>query len=432
MGARGMSFLSLADKVVFRVKPIPSMHWGVFFVTTVLLATLAGSCGARAASLRVLYSFCSTKNSSGFCTDGAQPLGPLLFDSGNLYGTTYEGGANNAGTVFKVDGTAETVLYHFCGRTSCADGEFPTAGLVADSAGNLYGTTKAGGAHASGTVFRLTLHKSTGRWSETVLYSFCAESFCADGGNVLAGLINDRSGNFYGTTQSGGHGRYAAGGAVFKLFFDRAEGRWVEQVLYRFCSQPGCVGGSSPQAGLVVGDAGDLFGTTENGGRHNSGTVFKLAFDPTLRKWQETVLYSFCSVHNQTSPCLDGASPVANSSRIALAISSAPPCRAVSATPAMAPHSSSSSILRRGAGPSGTFTASAAPTRPRARTGSIRRRASSSTAPKTSMARRRAASAAPARPVPYHIGRHGVGVATLFLLRLAMRQRHRQWERPGG
>ncbi len=155
----------------------------------------------------VLYSF-------GNLPDGAEPLyGGLVRDAaGNLYGTTVSGGADDYGTVFKVGKTGnETVLYSFTWGTS--DGAAPQSGLIRDAAGNLYGTTYVGGNSAScdpprgcGTVFKVD---TTG--NEAVLYSFNGGS---DGANPYSGLVADNAGNLYGTTSSGGTYGY---GTVFKL-----------------------------------------------------------------------------------------------------------------------------------------------------------------------------------------------------------------------
>jgi uncharacterized repeat protein (TIGR03803 family) len=158
----------------------------------------------------VLYRFCAETN----CTDGEFPLGSVVIDKeGNLYGTTYQGGANAYGTVFRLtpDGK-ETVLHSFGAQ---GDGKFPEAGLVFDQAGNLYGTTYQGGAHAYGTVFRLT---PDGK--ETILYSFCARENCADGEGPQAGLVFDQKGSLYGTTLGGGIQLH---GTVFKLTPDGHE-----------------------------------------------------------------------------------------------------------------------------------------------------------------------------------------------------------------
>jgi uncharacterized repeat protein (TIGR03803 family) len=128
--------------------------------------------------------------------DGAYPAGRLLLVSDNFYGTTLEGGASGAGTVFELDASGkETVLYSFTGKGG--DGVQPEAGVVRDAAGNLYGTTYYGGANQWGTVFRLN---ATGK--ETVLYSFSGGS---DGGYPNRGVIL-RHGNLYGTAGRGGTG----------------------------------------------------------------------------------------------------------------------------------------------------------------------------------------------------------------------------------
>jgi uncharacterized repeat protein (TIGR03803 family) len=234
---------------------------------------------------RVLYNFCSQSG----CSDGAYPQAGLIDDAAaNLYGTTREGGTAGAGVVFKraPDGT-ETVLYSFCSQSGCADGANPTAGLLMDGAGNLYGMTPSGGGAGAGVVFKLAPDGT-----QTVLYSFCAQVLCVDGANPQGGLIIDAAGNLYGTTFSGGD----HDGVVFQLAPDG-----TETVLYRFCSQTGCADGAHPApAGLVMDAAGSLYGITRNGGASGQGVVFKLAPDGT-----ESVLYSFCSQSN----CTDGAAP---------------------------------------------------------------------------------------------------------------------------
>jgi len=198
----------------------------------------------------VLYSF-----TNGL--DGGYPFAGLVRDtSGNLYGTTYSGGASSVGTVFKVTKTGtETVLYSFSGG---ADGEYPYAGLVRDSLGNLYGTTSEGGASNVGTVFKVT---PTGQ--ETVLYSFAGGT---DGANPFAGLVRDRKGNLYGTTEAGG----ASGvGTVFKL---SATGQ--ETVLHTFTGAT--MDGANPFGGLVRDAAGNLYGTTFVGGAFGHGAVYKI------------------------------------------------------------------------------------------------------------------------------------------------------------
>jgi uncharacterized repeat protein (TIGR03803 family) len=233
----------------------------------------------------VLYSFCSV--GGGNCTDGIWPEAGLIQDAaGNLYGTTTEGGANDYGTVFKVDTTGnESVLYSFCsvGGGNCTDGWTPVAGLIQDAAGNLYGTTSDGWG-GGGRVFRLTPPaQPSGTWTETVLYSFCSAANCADGSRPVAGLIQDAAGNLYGTTYEGGANTSVnggtGGGTVFKV-----DTTGNETVLYSFCSvlkKRACTDGWEPVAGLIQDAAGNLYGTTNYGGKYNDGTVFKLAATKT-------------------------------------------------------------------------------------------------------------------------------------------------------
>jgi uncharacterized repeat protein (TIGR03803 family) len=251
--------------------------------------------GAWAQTESALYSFCVQNN----CTDGENPYAGTIFDQkGNLYGTTYTGGAYNecsgnehCGVVFKLSPKGkETVLYTFCAQTNCTDGENPYAGLVFDRKGNLYGTTVNGGAHGVGVVFKLTQEGK-----ETVLHNFCARDNCPDGYDSFAGLVLDQEGNLYGTAQ---HGGPYGGGVVFKL---TPEGK--ETVLHSFCQQGyPCPDGAAPQAGLVFDQKGNLYGTTLYGGVYGGGTVFKLT-----PQGKQTVLYSFCAQNN----CPDGESPSA-------------------------------------------------------------------------------------------------------------------------
>ena len=202
----------------------------------------------------VLYSFGSS------ATDGSAPLSGLIMDgAGNLYGTTAGGGANDDGTVFKIgpNGT-ETILHSFAGGTT--DGARPEAGLIMDSAGNLYGTTLLAGVNQAGTVFKIDLTTGT----ETVLYSFSDNT--TDGADPQAALIMDSAGNLYGTTVDGGANN---DGTVFKI-----SPNGTETVLHSFAD--GTTDGAKPQAALIVDSAGDLFGTTQSGGTYNGGTVFKI------------------------------------------------------------------------------------------------------------------------------------------------------------
>jgi uncharacterized repeat protein (TIGR03803 family) len=236
----------------------------------------------------VLYAFCSLKN----CTDGASPFAGLIFDqAGNLYGTTAVGGATGGGTAFKLTPNSngswmEGVLYSFCSLTNCADGYEPSAGLIFDQAGNLYGTTASGGEQdGSGTVFKLTPN-SDGSWTESVLHSFTSTP---DGANPFAGLIFDAAGNLYGTTTAGGSNKCGGGcGTVFKLK-PNSDGTWTESVLRRFAGHLA----ATPYAGLTFDVAGkNLYGTTEFGGGQDGGSVFKLAPNSD-GGWAYSVLHDF-------------------------------------------------------------------------------------------------------------------------------------------
>jgi uncharacterized repeat protein (TIGR03803 family) len=228
---------------------------GQFCCGTIFKVTAAGT-------ETVLYRF------TGDNGDGFPQAGVVRDSSGNLYGTTQNGGPSNAGTVFKVDPTGKkTVLYSFTGST---DGGYPMAGVVLDANGDLYGTTYEGGSAFAGTVFKVD---PTGK--ETVLYGFTGST---DGGSPQSGVIRDSHGNLYGTTYYGGN---QGAGTVFKV---NTVGQ--ETVLHNFTSGND---GWLPLGGSLVRDsAGNLYGTTPQGGSNNFGVVFKID-----TKGNETVLHTF-------------------------------------------------------------------------------------------------------------------------------------------
>ncbi len=273
---------------------------------------------AQAQTETVLYNFLNNP-------DGAYPLGNLTSDgAGNFYGTTDIGGLYGYGTVFELSpngsgGWNETVLYSFCSQTNCADGAQPTyVNLIFDGQGNLYGTTNAGGANQIGTVFELSPVGTN--WTETVLWNF---PNAGDGGYPEPGLIMDASGNFYGTNSAG----------VFEL--SPSGGGWTEQVIYSeldtdagltmdgkgniygvssstvfelspngggwnaatlFTFANAAKDGSNPEGTLALDSAGNLYGTTYEGGKSGDGTVYKLTLVTSGKKkgtWTEKLLYSF-------------------------------------------------------------------------------------------------------------------------------------------
>lgn len=220
----------------------------------------------------VLYNF----NPNGI--DGTNPYASLIFDgTGNLYSTTNYGGSQNSGTVFELTpqaggGWTESVLHSF--KNNSRDGNAPFASLILDSVGNLYGTTSSGGAHGDGTVFELT-PSAGGGWTEKVLHNFNLNG--RDGASPFSGLIFDAAGNLYGTTLQGGDHTYCGGGCgtVFELT-PKAGGGWTEKLLHKFNFFTG-KSGEYPNAGLVFDAAGNLYGTTLNGGvPENAGTVFEI------------------------------------------------------------------------------------------------------------------------------------------------------------
>jgi uncharacterized repeat protein (TIGR03803 family) len=175
-------------------------------------------------------------------------------------------------------GQTETVLYNFCGQVNCSDGATPSSSLTSDGKGNFYGTTYAGGI-GYGTFFELSPN-GNGGWNEDVLYSF---SGGADGANPTeSSLILDSGGNLYGTTVGGGA---SEDGLVFEM--SPKGTNWAETVLYEFA---GGTDGANPGYGVIMDQAGNLYGTTYRGGGNGLGTVFELT--PSGGGWTEQVIYT--------------------------------------------------------------------------------------------------------------------------------------------
>jgi len=298
--------------------------------------------GARGGNFTPLYDFCSQPN----CADGSTPIGSLAQAAdGSFYGTTYNGGSNSSGTVFNITPAgALTTLYSFCALKSCADGKQPFAGLVRGSNGNLYGTTRGGGANGGGTVFEIT---PTGKL--TTIYKFCFLPNCSDGDGPMGNLAQGSNGSFYGTTSGGGGYGY---GTIFEItpqgklttlfsfdgtngsfaisgLIQAADGNFYGEAttggssgycgfnygcgtifkitpagqfttLYNFCSQSDCTDSGGPRGPLVQGTDGNFYGTTR--GLVDEGTAFEITPDGTLTK-----LFGFCRLYD----CADGSAPSA-------------------------------------------------------------------------------------------------------------------------
>lgn len=270
-------------------------------VVLVGLLVIIGCGFAIGQTYKTLYDF-----GSGGTNDGNFPNAGFVYASGQLYGTTFNGGAYcqyGCGTVFAIDSSrgavSETVIHSFCTTgnfDTCLDGAYPFAGLVADQAGNLYGTTQAGGQllcthqyDTCGTVFELMRSGQT--WTEKVLYSFDGQ----DGERPTSQLTIDTAGNLYGTTVYGG--AYHAG-VVFEVS-PGSGGTWVEQTLHNFGSTDD--DGIEPyHSGVTFDSAGNLYGVTSTGGTGacefdvyvGCGVAFELVpnVDGT---WTENIIYKF-------------------------------------------------------------------------------------------------------------------------------------------
>jgi uncharacterized repeat protein (TIGR03803 family) len=216
---------------------------------------------------------------------GANPAASLIQAiDGDLYGTTESGGLRNNGTIFRITpGSNLRVVYRFCSQTGCTDGSYPLAGLIQARDGQFYGTTAAGGDNNSGTIFKITQDGKL-----TTLHVFCTQTGCADGATPLGSLVQGSNRGLLGATELGGANDY---GTIFEIASD---GTFTS--LHSFDGDDG----EGPAAGLVEATHGDFYGTTYYGGSHTDGTVFKISQDGTF-----TSVYNFCS----ESGCTDGIYP---------------------------------------------------------------------------------------------------------------------------
>jgi uncharacterized repeat protein (TIGR03803 family) len=302
---------------------------GAFTLAVLSALLLVAANPAQAQTEQVVYNFTGAP-------DGSGPESSLTYNNGNFFGTTNIGGTNNDGTVFELTpntttgGWNEAVIYSFCALAGCADGENPTiANVIFDSNGNLYGTTYNGGAHGYGTVFELSPPASgQTAWTLTTLYSFTNNP---DGANPVNGLIWDASGNLYGVTNAGG---VVGNGVIYELSL--SAGVWTEQVLYDINSTnaglainsagvifaveygsvlkltPNGTGGyvetkifnfttaaqgTDPNGTLAFDSAGNLYGTTTKGGKYSDGVVYKLTPPAKGTTWTEKVIANLGAVN---------------------------------------------------------------------------------------------------------------------------------------
>ncbi len=237
-----------------------------------MCATMAT--GLTGQTFTTLYTFPGIPGGSSPNSGLAQGL------DGNFYGTTYRGGAHGSGTIFKItSGGAFTTLYSFCALPNCTDGATLLTGLVQTSSGNFYGTTAAGGTNGAGTIYKVTAGGEL-----TTVYSFpCPASGTCEFGAAASQLVLANDGNLYGTTyQYGTFFKVSQNGAVTTI--------------------PAFMPLKGPQAALIQASDGNLYGTAL-GGTTGLGSVFRLTTSGQL-----TTLYSFCATDSQ---CPDGYMPKA-------------------------------------------------------------------------------------------------------------------------
>jgi uncharacterized repeat protein (TIGR03803 family) len=274
---------------------------GEYGVGTVFRVTTAGT-------LTNLYSFGEFQDTNGVALDGSNPYGALMQDvNGGLYGTTFDGGSNDLGTVFRITpGGALTTLYSFGQfqdtNGNVLDGEGPRAALVSGPNNSLYlfGTTSGGGSQSAGTAYRVTTNGAL-----TNLHSFGTIQDVygdfLDGANPYAPLLVGPDGNLFGTTTSAGSNF----GTVFRMTTNGAL-----TTLYSFGTiqdtNGNALDGSTPQAPLIIASDGNFYSTTSVGGTNTNGfgTVFRLTTNGTL-----TTLYSFGAIQDTNGQALDGANP---------------------------------------------------------------------------------------------------------------------------
>ena len=283
--------MAAREKIAASILDINLRTRAVAFAVLAVFVTVLTISTALAQTLTVLHTFTGGLS-------GANPYAGVTMDAaGNLYGTTYYGGANGAGLVYKLthkgSGWVFSPLYSFQRGN---DAQSPIAGVTIGRDGNLYGTTFGGGQRGAGAVYKLSPPATFCRsvlcpWTETLLYQFTGG---ADGGEPEAAVIFDSAGNLYGTTGGGGTEN---NGVVFKL--TPSGSGWTESVLYRFAGPPD---GYDPNSAMTFDHNGNLDGTTGLGGGADCecGTVYQLT--PSGSGWSEQVIYRFQGSNDGGAP----------------------------------------------------------------------------------------------------------------------------------
>ncbi|HEY3777597.1 MAG TPA: choice-of-anchor tandem repeat GloVer-containing protein [Rhizomicrobium sp.] len=280
-----------------------------------MLGSMALVTGGLVSPGQAAYAFCRQAS----CHDGADPQSPLLQDGNFLYGVTDAGGAHQHGVVFRytISTGAYKVLYSFCSTTNingwCSDGDAANGALIIDTSGNLYGTTYYGGLADAGMVYELVKPVGTGSWTFTALHTFFANGAGGngpDGGLSYVGQATtkyDGSSQLFGETIVGGGGGVGNQGTGTVFTLRKSGGSWQEEDVRIFC--PTCSDGLEPYGGLYVDASSNLWGTTLTGGSTSNGLAFELTpgADHWTVPWGETVLYNFCWANGANCP--DGSGP---------------------------------------------------------------------------------------------------------------------------
>ena len=275
---------------------------GNLYGTTLFGGRFHGTCGQdgcglifrfspSSSSLSTLYKFCSLNTPSNHCLDGYLPFSSsslFLGADADLYGTTFSGGTNAGGTLFKMTLKGKlATMYSFCSQREgkrCLDGFGPWASVTQGFDGYLYGATYVGGVERGGTLFRST---PTGGLTTLHMFSSTHGGSAPESAPVVA-----YDGNLYGTTTAAAFGEQT--GVIYRL------GSQGFETLYTFCAEANCADGAVPFAELLAASDGDLYGSTQIGGANGEGTIFRIDLNGQL-----TTLYSFCSL----ADCSDGMTP---------------------------------------------------------------------------------------------------------------------------